>query len=71
MGKEKVYGVFCNDDENKQFICLADECGIYIDGGQIPTPVSKKRAKEFVEKMSMLYPQNIYTMFKMKFKETI
>ena len=68
---KKVWGVLCNDEENSHFICLADECGIYIDGGQIPTPVSKKRAIEFAEKMNDLYPNNIYSVFKMKFKETI
>lgn len=77
MGK-KVYGVLCNDSENKQFVCLADGYGLFISNGDEPesgnfaaTPVSKKKANAFVDVMSHLYPNNIYTVFKMKFKETI
>lgn len=76
---KKVYGVLCNDSENKQFVCLADGYGLFISndddepdsGNFASTPVSKKQANEFVERMSYLYPNNIYTVFKMKFKETI
>lgn len=77
MGK-KVYGVLCNDSENKQFLCLADGHGLFISDNDEPesgnfasTPVSKKQANDFVERMNYLYPNNIYTVFKMKFKETI
>lgn len=77
MGK-KEYGVLCNDAENKQFMCLSDGYGLFISnddepesGNFAPTPVSKKQANDFVARMSYLYPNNIYTVFKMKFKETI
>lgn len=71
MGK-KVWGVLCNDEENVQFICTPQGKSIEVDIDEYaPSPVTKEKAIACAESLSKIFPRNIYTIFKMKFKETI
>lgn len=72
MGKEKVYGVV-RSGNGKSIICCVKEVVSTDCERTSPALVTKKNAKEFAENMNAYFGNEgyEYTVFKMKFKETI
>lgn len=70
MGK-KVYGVIRTGGGEPSVICEVKAKDSL--GETVPVPVTKKQAQEFAHEFRTSFSKQgyIYTVFKMKFKETI
>jgi hypothetical protein len=69
---KKVYGVV-RSGNGETVICYVKEVMTGGASQTSPAPVSKKKAQKFAVNMTAIFGAdgNTYTVFKMKFKETI